>query len=541
MFSMIIFIFLFSTCLSSTYPPLGYSCQKASGKQCKKRPFVPGHNLLGEGLNIVTMKTTRAFLIDLQGFFGPDKKCTLCNNPHKDMTLQKLPFGVTDWRPLSKCSTKITSKVSRSTMSMAQESSSSVQNDWETGLQLDHGPASGKVVLAGSQSELTQFTHGKSNNDRYSFTSQQLSCSYYSFRLEHEPPLTNHFKNALKMLPTSYNRTTKSKYHNLIQTYGTHYISQAEVGGQALEVTAIRTCRIAMDGMSMDELKDCLSMEASAAVTGKAEANAKSNSCKELSQKVTKGDSFHQTFNERSWQVKGGKITFELLSFDGKNGGNPSAFEAWMESLKTDPDMLTYSLEPIHNLVRFKGPQKENLRKAINEYIMEKALRKNCTCPGSSQLSEGAECSCICQVNQERNQNCCPTKRGFAKLVVTIQHAQGLWGDYISKTDAYIKVSFGNVETGTSTIWNNNNPKWNSRLDMGVVDLNSVSELVVKIWDEDNKYDDDLLGSCKKQVISGKTSEVCYPQHGRLDYTLSVTCVPHLSGPKCQEYAPSKE
>ncbi|XP_053550137.1 perforin-1-like, partial [Bombina bombina] len=513
----------------------------AQGSQCETLHFVPGHTLVGEGLNIVTMKPTRAFLINMQNYYRADNTCTVCNNPHRNNQLQKLPCALVDWKPINYCARKISSKVFHSTVSAAEESSSRVQNDWKIGLNLDFGPLNAKNVLAGSHSTLTEFIESKTSTDRYTFTSYKLSCTYYSFRLGHIIQLTSHFKKALDMLPTSYNNRTKHKYRHLIQTYGTHYISQAEVGGEALDVTALRTCQIAMDGISVDELKDCLDIEINADLTGKVEAGAKANSCKHLTQNMTKGESFHQTFNERSWQIMGGNMNFDLLSFDAKKGESACLFNKWLTSLKEIPALLTYSLEPLHTLMKSERPQKENLRKAITEYIIENALQKDCLCPSDSQPSAGAECSCVCHASHQRGQNCCPTKRGLAKLMLTIKHGNDIWGDYMSKTDAYVKVRFGDNMIRTSTIWDNNNPIWNFSVDMGIVDLASIHELMVEVWDEDKIDSDGLLGTCKKPLVIGEASGICYLNHGSVTYAQNVICIPHLSGPKCQNYSPSKE
>ncbi|XP_063791243.1 perforin-1-like [Pseudophryne corroboree] len=542
MFFMVILLLCVPSTSTQSHPPLTYACRTAKKAECNKLHFVPGHNLLGEGLDIVTMKKTRAYLVNLQKYETPDETCTVCNNPYMNKSWQKVPLGVVDWKPLSYCERKISSGVSQTATSLAEESASNVEKNWEAGLELNHKLANAKLVLAGSQSQLAQFAQSKTSNDRYTFIKQQLSCLYYSFRLSHRPPLTNHFYQALKSLPATYDTKTKAQYNHLISNYGTHYIRQADVGGRAVDVTAVRTCRVTMDGMSMDELKDCLSLEASAAVTGKVEANVKTSACKDLSQKATEGQSFHQTFNDRSWQISGGKITFDQLSFDIKNTESATAFDTWMDSLKTNPDTISYALEPIHNLVRFKGPQKENLRKAISDYIMGKALSGNCSCPAGSVPSAGAECTCVChggQGGQGMSTNCCPSKRGLAKLVVTIQKATDLWGDYGSKTDAYVKYSFGVQGGQTPTIWNNNNPTWNIRFELGVVQLSSASILKVEVWDEDNRYDDDLLGSCQKPIGSGEKPELCYLQHGSVMIKVSAQCMSHLTGPSCREYVAS--
>lgn len=539
MFFILVLLIPVSCASTQGPPPLTYACRSAVIEECNKVHFVPGHTLLGEGLDIVTMKKKGAYVFNLQKVITPEDTCTVCNNPYMKKTWQKVPLGVVDWNPRSTCVKKVSGETSRSTSSLAEESASNVQNNWEVGLELHHKVGNAKVVLAGSQSELAQFGQSKSNGDRYTFIRHHLSCIYYSLRLSNKPPLSHDFYKSLKSLPATYDMKTQEKYRHLITTYGTHYISQANVGGEAEQVTAIRTCHATMDGVSLDELKDCLSIEASAAITGKAEANAKSSSCKDLSSKANHGETFHQTYNERIWKITGGTITYDLLSFDSKNSDSASSFEKWMESLKTHPDIVSYSLEPIHNLVRFRGPQRDNLKKAVSDYVMEKALRQNCSCPSGSVLSPGAECSCVCQGNDHRNSNCCPSKKGFAKLVVTIESAANLWGDYTSKTDAFVVVNYGSAKAQTTTIWNNNNPKWKVRFDLGVLELSSAPILKIEVWDEDNKYDDDLLGTCTKNVNSGVKSEVCYLKHGSVSFVVSAECIPHLTGPLCKEYAAS--
>ncbi|KAG8541954.1 hypothetical protein GDO81_027842 [Engystomops pustulosus] len=539
MFFLLIFLISASCTSTQSPPPLTAACRPAKMEECKKLHFVPGHSLLGAGLDIVSMKKKGAYLFNLHKFVTSDKTCTVCSNPYMNKVWQKLPVGVVDWIPQASCLKRISGETSQSSSSLAADSASNIQNSWEVGLDIEHKGVNAKMVLAGSQSQLAEFGQAKTSGDRYTFFKHHLSCVYYGLRLAERAPLSHGFYGQLKSLPSTYDENTKEKYRHLITTYGTHFISQAHVGGEAQQVTAIKTCQATVSGVSLDELKDCLSIEASAAVAGKGEVNAKASSCKDLSNKVNHGESFHQAYNERIWKITGGKITYDLLSFDSKNTDAAPTFEKWMESLKKDPDIVTYSLESIHNLVRFEGPQRENLKKAVRDYIMDKALRKNCSCPSGSLPTLGSECSCFCQGNDHRSSNCCPSKRGFAKLMVTIQSATGLWGDYLSKTDAFVVVKYELAKSQTTTMWNNDNPTWNTRFDLGVLELNSGPSMKIEVWDEDNKYDDDLLGSCTINVNSGKKPEVCYLQHGSVSFEVSAECVPHLAGPLCREYAAS--
>ncbi|KAM5153070.1 perforin-1-like [Mantella aurantiaca] len=481
------------------------------------------------------MKTTGSFPLDLQRV---GKNCTLCNNPHVNNALQKLPMGLVNWRPETSCSRHITSKVLESKLSLANDATSSVQNDWKVGLEVEVKVASANVAVGGSHSDLAKFSDSKIVTDKYNYLSNKLQCTYYSFYLAPDAPLTSHFAQEIRKLPRIYNKNTKAEYRRFIGKYGTHYITQARVGGRTQEVTAVKTCEVTMDGLTLDEVKDCLNVEAQIAAstpTKSGKLDSKLNYCKEKAREAKYGENFHQTFSDRTWEVIGGKATYDLLSAAQEK---KQVFENWMQSLKTDPSLVSYSLDPIHNLVRFKGPQKNNLRLAVGDYIREMAISKRCSCPAHLIVSSERDCPCVCSTTKYTGSNCCPTRRGTAKLQVTIKAASGLWGDYVTKTDAYVKFKFGSANLVSRTIWNNNNPRWGETFELDFVDLAAGKKYTIEVWDEDNKYDDDLLGECNKPLTSGVKSETCYLSHGEIQYSISATCFSFLQGPYCESYSP---
>jgi len=84
-----------------------------------------------------------------------------------------------DWRAKQSCSAKVSSKLHKSSESLVSSSSSSVENNWKTGLDVAVGKKSGKLMLAGSNSRLAEYSMEKTKNDKFSFTSNSMSCEYY--------------------------------------------------------------------------------------------------------------------------------------------------------------------------------------------------------------------------------------------------------------------------------------------------------------------------------------------------------------------------
>ncbi|XP_053117689.1 perforin-1-like [Hemicordylus capensis] len=534
-------IFLLFLLLTAVSP----QCRSGTDDECEENgDFVPGHHLAGEGIDITTLEKKGAKVLDMSQWQKPDGTCTLCQNPLLEgKPLQRLPLAAADWEAKVSCRRKLRTSLQESGMSVVQAAGSEVKNDWKVGLDVQVKPqVNVQVALAGSHSKMADFSADKSSQDKYTFTSHEVSCSYYRFRTGHYRPLTQHFKNAVRVLPPKYHHKSQLEYHQLIGTYGTHFITQLHLGGRVKDVTAVRVCETVLDGVSADEVKDCLSMEAAVSIgSGKGKFDATYQKCEEQKQKEGFKGSFHQMYRERHTEVVGGNSQIDLLFSDDQG---TEGFKEWVEGLKSMPGLVSYSLEPIHTLVAKEDPRREGLRQAVSEYVREKAMWRNCTqpCPPGTQRSARDPCSCVCPSDGTTNSMCCSRQRGMAKLTVTIQRAHGLWGDHTTSTDAYIKLFFQSKEMRAETVWNNNNPVWNAHFDLGNIQImGETSKLRVQVWDEDNKYDDDLLGSCDYTLQSGNLqNQICYLDHGRLDFQYHLVCGSYLGGPYCQDYIPQQ-
>ncbi|KAK2916299.1 hypothetical protein Q8A67_000673 [Cirrhinus molitorella] len=521
--------------------PIVQSCTKGKLKECEEASFAPGSNLAGEGYDVTKMQRKGAFVINTDVWRRKDKSCTLCSNPYMDRAHQKLPTSVVDWRSSKKCSVQISSSLYQSSEELVSASSSSIENNWGTNLDIDVKQSKGSFILAGTNSKLAEFSMERTKRDKYNFASQSISCSFYSYRVSNKPVLHPEFKRSLKELPKMYNLEFKKRFYKFINNYGTHYITKVTLGGSVHSVTSIRQCEVALQGLSADEVKTCLDVEASASVLGKVDMKAETKHCNEDKDKSESKSSFSSRFSDRLTEVIGGHSTEPELLFSG--GKDASAYKEWLESLPQNPDVISYSLESLHELIPTKNPVRKHLRQAIHDYILEQSLWRNCTdsCRDGVKTNPNNPCACTCRNNPGITPDCCPTKRGLSRVQVTIVRAQGLWGDQTTATDGYVKVfDKHNVQIGrTDMITNNNSPYWGRTFDLGDVVLTGKEKMKLEVWDEDSKWDDDLLGTCEVPIKAGQNDNFCTLNHGLLFYKTEVTCAPSLAGPYCANYVGS--
>ncbi|KAM3597978.1 uncharacterized protein V6R79_012003 [Siganus canaliculatus] len=513
-------------------PPPAPGCRTTSFTECQQVPFVPGHNLVGEGFDVVTMKTSGAAVVDVRTVMvgGPQGNCTVCHNRLLNQT-QKLPVSVLDWRIKVLCRRSVSGQVFESSQSVMKQQSSSLGVSWKVGLGI---PGLGGFAVGGSHSTTSKFAESRGRKDKFSFTTLDTMCKYYTFRLHSQPPLSKEFEGSLKSLPSTFDHRNTSAFRQFISVYGTHFIRRVHLGGRVHSITAIRTCEASMKKLSVHTVSTCLTVEASATIKG-VSVNAATSFCRDKSKSLSKGATFSQAFSDRTTEVLGGDGDVGDLLF---NPNGVAGYKKWLGSLKTVPGVVSYQISPLHLLVTDNPVLRSSLRSAITDYIRKSA--KPLKCPANCKVGhQNQNCACRCKGHRMVNADCCPGEPGVARLNVTVVRAAGLWGDYFSKTDGYVKVFYGREGATTPVIWNNNFPVWNYLVPFGTVNLRHRNPIRIEVWDRDNRWDDDLLGRFRLIPTTGVKVQKFSLKHGSVVIKTSAVCAPSLQGALCEQYAAS--
>ncbi|XP_033027092.1 perforin-1-like [Lacerta agilis] len=537
-----LFLAAFLLFLFQLPPTTSSDCHQHHRSICMKQDtFVPGHTNIGQGVDITTLERKGAFVVDTSQWQGPNGMCILCRNHLMKGQLQKLPLAVADWQVVRSCHRQESSSVEHLDVDVANAMATEVKNDWKAdlGLGIEMNIAGlelpkMRVAFAGSHSRMAIYAHGESRQDSYSFVRQEVSCTHYRLRLPHRPsPLSSHFARHVAELPMK----NSEEYQHFIDSYGTHYISQVELGARVRHLLAVQTCKMALWGVTASSIQDCLKWEFSLGsnrVFGPASQNA---TCEKIWKLYSRGIS-HEAYAKRHTEVVGGDKQMEILFSKAKG---TQLFSAWENSAKAKPGLVSYSLLPLHTLLNHQDPRRGLLKQAIAGHINRKALKRDCPqqCPRWSSQSSAERCTCLCPMDGLNNIMCCARERGRAHLTFVVTKGSNLWGDRFSPTDAYVRVVFQGQALSTSIV-TSDNPRWDETLSFGTVMLKHENPFHIEVWDTDGWGGDELLQRCtgKLEARAGAQWYRCSPQYGYIQFYYFLECGHTLSGPTCQDYVP---
>ncbi|KAG7222602.1 hypothetical protein INR49_008304 [Caranx melampygus] len=455
------------------------SCHTGDRSQCESAPFVPGHNLVGEGFDVTTLQRKGAYLVDMKTFLNANGTCTLCSNPYQNNTLQKLPVSAVDWRAFSHCNTEIRTKSHSSVSSLLDAYMSEDNPHWKIGLNVDKFVSAG-LWVAGTHSKVHNFVSARTREDHYTFSTHRVTCKHYGYRVSSRPPLSSEFAKDVAMLPRLYDPSTKDEYEELIHIYGTHYILKARLGGRFRRVTAARTCLSRLNGFSSDA------------------------SCSRVLQNQDSATYYGSGLHQHITEVVGGSGWTGEFSL---TGDNSQAYNKWLKELKDLPAVVEYFIRPIYRLVP-NWSRRLAMKAAIEQYLKDKAMRTS-----SSRSTCG-------WYNSNLDYNCCPKETSRGNLKVTIVRAWNLQGDPVGGTDAFVKMWYGNTFHETHRIDDSDTPRWYSTFDLGMVDTHS--KLRFELWDKDVFYDDKLI-ACYTYPVQGSQEHTCSDSLGKFEFRYTLT------------------
>ncbi|XP_041826210.1 complement component 7b [Melanotaenia boesemani] len=208
--------------------------------------------------------------------------------------------------------------------------------------------------------------------------------------------LSENFWKALTSLPLTYDY---SAYRQLLQTYGTHYLSEGSLGGEYQGLLELDRQALTSSSTTDIEYQRCWKKVKRILFYKKVKIT-----CENIKKALESSYSKSTDKMPIKVHVFGGDPSFiaALSVLDLENPeANGQIYSEWASSVRDFPDIIDQKLEPLYELVKevqCAGLKKLHLKRATEEYLAEEHPCHCQPCQNNGQpLLTGTECRCVCR------------------------------------------------------------------------------------------------------------------------------------------------
>lgn len=273
-------------------------------------------------------------------------------------------------------------------------------------------------------------------------------------------------------------------------------------------VTGIRTCLATLNQVSVSQVQTCLCM---GLCDGMGLLNVLSGQCSKVFNNEDSITGYDKGFLSHSTEVTGGDGWMGEVSMTKPDS---EGFKKWLNSLQRTPDILSFTVLPLHDLVH-DTKVRDNLLTAISQNVIDNGIEKNKT--------EQTPCGVS---SPNLSPDCCPLLVGRGRLTVFVDRGFSIRGNGWAEPEGYVKLWRGNQYRPTGVL---------PMIHFG--NVNTHHHLMLQVWEKDLN-DDDHLGGYIINRQHGNHYHHCGLNHGTFSFSYTLTCDKHLTGPKCDHYAP---
>ncbi|KAK0135985.1 Complement component C8 beta chain [Merluccius polli] len=243
--------------------------------------------------------------------------------------------------------------------------------------------------------------------------------------------LHHEFLKRLRSLPQSY---VYGEYRQIFMDYGTHYISEAGLGGDYEYVMVLNKENLEKSEYSLDDFKNCLQVGVEVGVTVKgfsASVGVDAGRCDGVLKELGK-DTEHGSIMEDFVVVVNGGSSESMAALATKNFPTPELMGLWGDGVYYNPEFIRSTTRPLYELVTSEDfvdseVLKRNLRRALVDYLEENSACRCSPCHNNGvAVLKGTRCECICP-NGYSGYGCEITQREKA---IGIDGGWSCWGPW---------------------------------------------------------------------------------------------------------------
>ncbi|KAK2543174.1 complement component C8 alpha chain [Columba livia] len=205
---------------------------------------------------------------------------------------------------------------------------------------------------------------------------------------------------SLRELPDTYNYGMYAKF---INDYGTHFMTSGTMGGIFEYILVINKEEMRRKEISAEEISACvgwsigLTVRESQLYLG---ASVSSSDCVKKGFLKTDAETNSAVVEDIITRIRGGDTSYSgglLNSWDG------NMYRHWGRSLKYNPAVIDFELQPIHEILRRTNlgnmeTKRQNMKRALDDYLLEFNACRCGPCQNNGEpILVGDVCFCQCR------------------------------------------------------------------------------------------------------------------------------------------------
>ncbi|XP_058698894.1 complement component C8 alpha chain isoform X1 [Poecile atricapillus] len=274
-----------------------------------------------------------------------------------------------------------------------------------TGFTIGIGPGGGDLMLnlgltlSGGKGSLKNFTQYDAKDVGFIRAVTKVQTARFKMRRDNIV-LDEDVLLSLQDLPDTYNYGLYAKF---IDDYGTHFMTSGTMGGVFEYILVINKEEMRRKAISTEEISACVGL--SLGITASKEkldlgATLTHSDCKNKGLLKTDAESHSAVVEDIIPRIRGGDTSYSgglLNSWDGKT------YRHWARSLKYNPAIIDFQLQPIHEILRRSNlghmeTKRQHLKRALDEFLLEFSPCRCGPCQNNGEpVLVGDTCSCHCR------------------------------------------------------------------------------------------------------------------------------------------------
>ncbi|XP_028284025.1 complement component C8 beta chain isoform X2 [Parambassis ranga] len=276
----------------------------------------------------------------------------------------------------------------------------------------------------------TRRVSGKTNS--FVRAKAELELAQYMLKSE-DLMLHPEFLQRLRSLPQAY---VYGEYRQIYRDYGTHYITEAALGGDYEYTIILNKEKLEKSDYSLEDYKVCVQagLKVGANIKGVyVSVGAEGGRCDALLNEMGEDTAQDSSVEDFVALVRGGSSE-SISALVSKNLPTPQLMGLWGDGVRFNPDFIRTTTSPLYELVTSTDfvhytTLKRNLKRALSEHLAEASPCRCAPCHNNGvAVLKGTRCDCVCPVGYS-GRACEVTQR---QKEIGIDGSWSCWGSWSS-------------------------------------------------------------------------------------------------------------